>query len=110
MDKQQFDELPPLLDVPEAARVLGIGRSLAYDLVRRGEWPTAVLRVGRLIKIPSRPLVELVETGRWFMSVGYQADGHDRRGIPSPLSGGARRPQRPAVWAQSHRTAGGCSM
>lgn len=63
MDREELAGLPALLDVPEAARVLGIGRSLAYELVRRGEWPTAVLRVGRLIKIPSGPLVRLVENG-----------------------------------------------
>ncbi len=63
MDREELAGLPALLDVPEAGRVLGIGRSLAYELVRRGEWPTAVLRVGRLIKIPSGPLVRLIETG-----------------------------------------------
>lgn len=63
MDRKELTDLPALLDVPDAARVLGIGRSMAYELVRRGEWPTAVLRVGRLIKIPSGPLLRLVETG-----------------------------------------------
>ena len=63
MDRKELADLPALLDVPDAARVIGIGRSLAYELVRRGEWPTAVLRVGRLIKIPSGPLLRLVETG-----------------------------------------------
>ncbi len=63
MEREELAGLPALLDVPDAARVLGIGRSLAYELVRRGEWPTAVLRVGRLIKIPSGPLLRLVESG-----------------------------------------------
>lgn len=63
MDRDELAGLPALLDVPEAARVLGIGRSFAYELVRRGEWPTTVLRIGRLIKIPSGPLVRLVESG-----------------------------------------------
>jgi hypothetical protein len=44
--------------------MLGIGRTLAYELVRTGEWPTPVVRVGRLIKIPSGPLIELLATGR----------------------------------------------
>lgn len=61
MTRQELCDLPALLDVPEAGRVLGIGRSLAYELVRAGEWPTKVLRVGRLIKIPSAPLVRLIE-------------------------------------------------
>jgi hypothetical protein len=52
--------LPAVLDVPQAAHLLGIGRTLAYELVRTDQWPTPVLRIGRLIKIPSRPLIELV--------------------------------------------------
>lgn len=60
MNRTELDELPPVLDVPTAAKVLGIGRSLAYELVRRGEWPTTVLHVGKLIKIPTEPLVRLL--------------------------------------------------
>ena len=60
MNRNELDELPPVLDVPTAAKVLGIGRSLAYELVRRGEWPTQVLHVGKLIKIPTEPLVRLL--------------------------------------------------
>lgn len=55
--------VPSMLDVPEAARVLGIGRTLTYQLVRTGAWPTPVVRVGRLIRIPSGPLLELLSTG-----------------------------------------------
>ncbi len=60
MNHDELAALPPIVDVPTAARVLGIGRSLAYDLVRRDEWPTKVLRIGRLIKIPSAPLLALL--------------------------------------------------
>ena len=56
--------LPPMLTVPQAARVLGIGRTLAYELVRTDAWPTPVIRAGRLIKIPTAPLLELLATGR----------------------------------------------
>jgi predicted DNA-binding transcriptional regulator AlpA len=55
--------LPAVLDVPQAARLLGIGRTLAYELVRTDQWPTPVIRVGRLIKIPSGPVIELMSTG-----------------------------------------------
>jgi predicted DNA-binding transcriptional regulator AlpA len=61
MDRTELDQLPQLLDVPTAATVLGIGRSLAYELVRTGQWPTPVLRIGRLIKIPTAPLLRLIE-------------------------------------------------
>jgi hypothetical protein len=56
-------DIPSVLDVPQAARLLGIGRTLAYELVRTDQWPTPVIRMGRLIKIPSGPLIELMTTG-----------------------------------------------
>lgn len=52
--------LPPALDIPTAAEVLGVGRSSAYELVRRGEWPTPVLRLGRVIRVPKAPLLALL--------------------------------------------------
>ncbi len=55
--------LPPMLTVVQAAEILGIGRTLAYELVRTDKWPTPVLRAGRLIRIPSGPLIALVSTG-----------------------------------------------
>ena len=56
--------LPSTLTVPQAAQVLGIGRTLAYELVRTGAWPTPIVRAGKLIKIPTAPLLELLATGR----------------------------------------------
>lgn len=53
-------DLPPVIDLIEAAALLGVGRTTAYKLVRRGEWPTPVLRIGRLIKVPTAPLRELL--------------------------------------------------
>ena len=55
--------LPVVVDLSTAARALGLGRSAAYELVRTGGWPTPVLRLGRLIKVPSAPLVELLGLG-----------------------------------------------
>lgn len=52
-----------LLTVVEAAEVLGIGRTTAYALIREGGWPTPVVRLGKLIKIPASPLHHFVETG-----------------------------------------------
>lgn len=42
---------------------LGVGRTLAYELVRNDAWPTPVVRAGKLIKIPTAPLLELLATG-----------------------------------------------
>lgn len=46
------------MSVEEASEALGISRSLAYELVRRGEIPS--LRLGRRIVVPVRALEELV--------------------------------------------------
>ena len=60
MTRDQLLALPPVVDLPTAANVLGVGRSSAYELVRTGQWPTPVLRLGRLIRVPSAPLLELL--------------------------------------------------
>lgn len=47
------------LTVDEVADLLGISRSLAYELVRIGEIPS--LRLGRRVLVPRRALHQLVE-------------------------------------------------
>ena len=49
-----------IVDLPTPARALGLGRNTAYELVRSGNWPTPVLRFGRLIKVRRSSLIELV--------------------------------------------------
>ena len=53
-------DLPPVIDLMSAAGLLGLGRSTAYKLVRTGQWPTPVIRIGRLIKVPTAPLRDLL--------------------------------------------------
>ncbi len=60
MTADEVRALPAVVDLPTAARALGLGRSAAYELVRLGTWPTPVLRLGRLIKVPSAPLADLL--------------------------------------------------
>ena len=64
MTVEQARNLPPVVDVPTAAAILGIGRAAAYELIRIGQWPTPILRVGKLIRVPSAPLLELVGVSR----------------------------------------------
>lgn len=68
MRREELDQLPAVVDVPTAGEILGVGRSCAYELVRSGQWPTPVLHLGRLIRIPTTPLVDLL------MGSGTQAD------------------------------------
>lgn len=61
MNRIEVDQLPPLIDLPTAAKVLGIGRGLAYELVREGTWPTPVVRIGKLIRIPTTCLRRVLD-------------------------------------------------
>jgi len=46
------------VSVTEAARLLGIGRTLAYDLVTRGDLPA--VRLGRRVLIPRHAIDTLL--------------------------------------------------
>ena len=59
-----------VLTVVEAGKVLGIGRSAAYEAARRGDIPT--LRIGRRVVVPAKALERLLEGG---MAVGQPDDG-----------------------------------
>ena len=51
-------ELLHVLTVEEAARLLRVGRSAAYEAVRAGEIPT--IRIGRSIRVPRVALEALL--------------------------------------------------
>ena len=54
----QLDRLPPVLTVPEAAKVLRLGRNSLYQAIREGEIP--VIRIGRRLLIPRARLEQLL--------------------------------------------------
>ena len=60
MTATEVRALPAVVDVVTAAEVLGIGRTVAYELVRTSRFPTPVVRVGHQIKIPTAYLIELL--------------------------------------------------
>lgn len=62
--RAELRRLPPVIDLVTAARILGIGRTKAYELVRTGRWPTRVLRLDRRIRIPTAALLELLGEAR----------------------------------------------
>jgi hypothetical protein len=68
--ERALEDLPQLLTVEEAATVLRIGRSLAYQLARRylatgGAEGLPVMRLGSAcLRVPRWALIELVRTGR----------------------------------------------
>lgn len=44
----------------QAAQILGIGRSTAYRMARAGEFPVPVMRFGALLRVPKKPLHDLI--------------------------------------------------
>lgn len=52
------EELPLMLDIKDVARILGVGKNLAYSLVNSGE--IKALRVGTRIRIPKQSLVDYI--------------------------------------------------
>lgn len=54
-----FDNFKDLLDISDIQCALGIGRSMAYRLVRDGK--IRHLRIGKTIKIPKPYLLDFVE-------------------------------------------------
>jgi len=53
-----YTEQPLTLTVEQAAKLLGIGRSTAYELVHTGDIPS--LRLGRRIVVPKARLAEML--------------------------------------------------
>ncbi len=56
---RSFDELPLVLSVPEMAAVLGISRTVAYDLVRSKGFPS--IRIGTRLIVPKENLMEWIQ-------------------------------------------------
>lgn len=57
------DPLPLLLRVPEAARLLGVGRSLTYELIASGE--LEAIHIGSVIRVPVVAVHSFVERRRF---------------------------------------------
>lgn len=48
--------LPAVVDIVVAGRAFGLGRTTAYMLARRGEFPCRVVRVGSAYRVPTADL------------------------------------------------------
>jgi hypothetical protein len=58
------------VDLMTAARALGLGRTKAYELARRQQFPCRVLRIGDTYRVPTVGLLELL---------GLTPDAPDRK-------------------------------
>lgn len=86
-----WDELPLVLKVDEAARVLRIGRAQAYEAVRTGEIPSVPF--GRSIRIPKHKLAALL--GVEAAEAPQNCDGPD-------VTGAVRETTSPHHQGDSH--------
>jgi len=48
------------VDLMTAARALGLGRTKAYELARRDDFPCRVIRIGDTYRVPTPGLLELL--------------------------------------------------
>jgi len=57
MTLAEVQALPAVVDLRTAAQALGLGRTLAYQLARRGEFPCRILRAGTAYRVPTAELL-----------------------------------------------------
>ncbi|MVO90949.1 helix-turn-helix domain-containing protein [Streptomyces sp. p1417] len=50
--------------VEDASRAFGFSRAKGYDLVRRGEFPCRVLRIGRSTRVVTASLLRVLDSGQ----------------------------------------------
>jgi excisionase family DNA binding protein len=67
---QLLDEEPLLVSIEAAGRMLGIGRTRAYEMASAGTLP-GVIRIGRSVKVSRKALVGWVDSrvGEGFLEV-----------------------------------------
>lgn len=57
MSRAELLELPASVDLPTAGRAFGLGRTRVYELVRKGEFPVRVVRLGNKYRVPTAELL-----------------------------------------------------
>ncbi|WP_078948498.1 helix-turn-helix domain-containing protein [Streptomyces noursei] len=49
--------------VEDASKALGFSRAMGYDLIRNGQFPCRVLRIGRKTRVVTASLLRVLESG-----------------------------------------------
>ncbi|MER6812986.1 DNA-binding protein [Spirillospora sp. NPDC000708] len=60
MSQDELLGLPTTTSVETAARAIGLGRTRAYELARRGEFPCKVIRIGASYRVVTVDLRRLL--------------------------------------------------
>ncbi|MEU4691903.1 DNA-binding protein [Actinoplanes sp. NPDC023714] len=85
--------LGAVTDLPTAARIFGLGRSLAYDLARTDQFPALVIRAGTRYRVPIAGILtalglptspDLTSSAKPSVDHhdGIRPSDHDERGEP----------------------------
>jgi hypothetical protein len=57
---KDISSLPAVLDLVTAAKILGIGRTKAYELAQVDSFPCRVLRIGANYRVPTAELLRVI--------------------------------------------------
>jgi predicted DNA-binding transcriptional regulator AlpA len=60
MSYEELLALPTTISVETAARAIGLGRTRAYELARRGQFPCKVIRIGASYRVVTVDLRRLL--------------------------------------------------
>jgi predicted DNA-binding transcriptional regulator AlpA len=60
MSQEELLTLPTTVGVETAARAIGMGRTRAYQLARRGQFPCKVIRIGASYRVVTLDLRRLL--------------------------------------------------
>jgi len=104
---EQIRALGAATNLASAAAVLGIGRTLAYELVATGQFPVPVIRAGTRVIVPVAPLLKLLHAddpsaveagGATDIGAGGRLDrgGEPRVDATAPDPADSPRPRRRA--------------
>lgn len=86
--EQRIRALGAVTDVPTAGRVFGLGRAMAYELARTGQFPVPIIRVGARYKVPVAGILTVLGLragGDLTSSAKRSVDHPDEISSPQPL-------------------------
>jgi hypothetical protein len=69
----ELASLPTVVDIVTAARALGLSRTYAYDLAKRGEFPCPLIRIGTCYRVPTASLLALLRADQ----INDTTSGHE---------------------------------
>lgn len=61
LTEEELLKLPAAVSISVANRAFGLGRSMGYDLAKRGQYPCKVLRVGQSYRVVTADLLRVLE-------------------------------------------------